>query len=257
MRKWVFIGSAAAHHWFPSFREPHDIDVLSPVKVTSEKPSDLFVDTSWHDVAREIIDRSSSVFADPNILLTLKMSHASWPIFPAKTLSDIIFFKKAGILPINELIDPLKKVWTDEYGYRQVKMAVANEQFFADAVNRKIGHDTLHELLAFGAVPMHCKIRKDQTSPLCSKELFEALSFSEQIDCVLEEASVIAVERFNLSHSSRPSAVKIAFWKALQALATRLTTGWFNWFVIQNIDVIFDRRDIMTLHILNKLKGTQ
>ena len=109
---WLIIGSTATYHWFPDARKPSDIDLLSKAKISGNVSTECVVDSHWHDAAQLVIDKSKDkVFADPDLLFTLKVSHANWDIKWDKTMFDIHFLKQKGAKLDMEVWTALTKVW--------------------------------------------------------------------------------------------------------------------------------------------------
>lgn len=243
MKNCLIIGSVAARHWFADFnRVPLDIDLLSPQKtgnpiLCEPLPTGKYcIDVQWHDAGEFLIDiNHDSVFLDPELLLTLKVSHAHWDVKWKKTMYDIHFLRNIKKLQINhEAYDRLFAVWSVIHGEKKVHMNKSMDEFFDDNVKRKYDHDKLHELIAFGRRPMHELIRTNEKTVLCSEELFSALSYEMQLRTALEEILVVAIERSNLSRESSWSVVRSAVSNAHFRLVTSMTTGWFARFLILN-----------------------
>ena len=64
------------------------------------------------------------------------------------------------------------------------------------------------------------------------KELWEKFTHQEKMMCVVEETTVIALERFLIP--GREKYATAAYMKALQKVCTSLTSGWFRDFTIWN-----------------------
>lgn len=243
---WLIIGSVAAKHWFPDARDPKDIDILTPAKISGNLSTVCVVDTQWHDAAEYLISiNKNSTFADPDVLYTLKVSHAQWNIKWDKTMYDITFLKNKGCVLIPELHQRLVPVWAVIHGKKHVKMSKPMTEFFKDAVVRKYDHEQLHDLVAFCGRPMHERLRLDHDTAWCSKELFFQMSFDDQCLCVLEEMMATAIERGELTAESKMSQKLSAVAKAFFQLATSMTTGWFALFLIENQrTLLFERRNL-------------
>lgn len=232
--RWIIIGSTAACHWYPDWRQPKDLDLLTPAKISGNHSEFCVVDAQWHDLADELIARSThKVFADPLLLHTLKVSHAYWDIHWDKTMFDIHMFQQKGAGFDQELHDRLVTMWTSVHGAKKVNMAQTVDTFWNDAVLRRYDHEWLHRQVAFHGAPLHERVRPDLTSTWVSRELFDALPFELQCDLALEEILTTAIERADLmlqsSKSERLSAVKRAHF----LLCTSMTKGWFAQFLVQ------------------------
>lgn len=255
--KWLITGSVAAHHWFPEvWTKASDVDFLSPVKIKSSV--DLHIDAQWHDVCAEIIERNSDeVFVDPDMLFTIKFSHAEWDIKWQKTMIDIWKFQKQGCVLHHDIIPRLKEVWKKVHGPKRVNLKQPVSEFFShDVVQRTYPHESVHEAVKFHSHPMHEMIRPDPTSVWCDVKLFEGLSFENQLRCAMEEIMVTAIERRKLTSQSGKSDIWAAITFAHRQLVVSMTTGWFNNFLILNAPIILSRekRDIMTHQIKNAIE---
>lgn len=233
------------NHWWPTSRPSKgDLDVMTEVNLMSSKPSAFNIESHWTPVSQEMIDFNiDQNFLDPDLLLTLKISHAQWDIHWEKTILDVDFMIKNGAQVHQEFHDRLVQHWATIHYNKKISMDKSNEEFFTDAVHRKIDHDELHKLVAFNEVPMHEKIRLDPNSPLCNKNLFEGLSQIEREQCAAEEIMVIALERY--IPDSRNSSVRIGLSKARKQLVTRMTKGWFCQFLVENGTKIVHSKDVV------------
>lgn len=233
---WLIIGSVATYHWFPDAREPKDLDILSET-VVKQLP---VLDTQWHEVANKIITLNKDpVFADPDVLYTLKVSHAQWNINWEKTVFDIIFLKEKGCKLLPELHAELVTGWESVHGKKSVKMNESVEEFFKSYVKRKFNHEKVHESVAYYGNPMHEKIRPNLDNVWCSSEMFFNLPKDMQYATGKEELLVTAIERFNLTSKSTKTQCLVALQKAYKLLCTSMTKGWFALFLIENYKQIF------------------
>lgn len=256
---WLIIGSVATYHWFPDAREPSDIDLLTEATISGNKSRVCVVDSQWHYVAQELIDASTDkVFLDPDLLFTLKVSHAEWDIKWQKTMFDIQFLKSKGCKLNFRFLRKLQEVWKQVHGKKHVNMSQPMESFFNDAVSRAYDHEYLHELVAFNERPMHEKLRPDVGTAWCSQERFDLLSDEEQFETALEELMAVAIERSQLTTASRKSEKSIAMSKAYHKLVTSMTTGWFALFLILNRqEILHERKDKWMIKLNAALKILQ
>jgi hypothetical protein len=255
MKNTLIIGSVATYHWFPDFREPDDIDILSKIVITKSKPSDTSnIEVKWFDLCEDIIAQNNDkVFATPDTLLTLKVSHAAWNIHHAKTMSDIAFLQNKGAVLNHELYQKLFKHWETIHGTKdKINLKQDNTEFFTKYVKREFDHDWLHEQVSYPDNPMHKKIRPDISSAFCSKDMWEKLSYEDQLKCAWEEMLVIAIERYKFLEASKKSEMRIALNKAINNLITTMTKGWFNLFLILNNRKIQRRIIIEDLTLLRE-----
>ena len=245
---WLITGSVAAKHWFNDFRNPKDIDLLTPASIKTSDSAECIVDAGWHSAAELIISKNKDkVFCEPNILYTLKVSHAEWDVHWEKTIFDVCFFKEKGCVLDEELYEALIPVWKEKHGKKKVNLNQTLDKFFTSYVDRTFDHEMLHELAAFNKRPMHEKFRPDLSKAWCSKEMFFALPLEQQYEAALEEIIVIAIERAKftgpVSHISLLSATSHAYKK----LVTTMCTGWFAKFLIMNRNELLKERKIKLL----------
>lgn len=116
------------------------------------------------------------------------------------------------------------------------------KDFFDDAVEKKYDHDWVHQLVAYDQEPMYLKLQRDKSSAWCDKDLWSQLSIIQQTQCVVEEATVIAIERYLVPTNWRYPK-KLAFIKSVDRVCTTLCSGWFRDFAIDNYPKIIDMYD--------------
>lgn len=226
----LIYGSTAIKHWFPDFREPKDIDYISKEPF---KNSHL-VEYYWIEEFQYLLDNNiDSKYIDPDLIYTIKLSHASWDIRFDKHIKDILFLRDKGCQLNMKFYKMLYKRWEIIHGKKKVNFSGTNDEFFTQKVTRAIPHDELHELVAFYNRPLHESIRINQDKPKPSFELFNQLSHSDQLKCALEEIWVIALERYILP---KQYSLKRAKYTAMKDLITKMSKGWFNIFLIDNFD---------------------
>lgn len=257
MKQWIIIGSTAAKHWFPDWREPKDLDLLTPTTVKTGDQRVLYIDAKWHRLAETLIERSSSrTFLDANLLFTLKVSHAYWNIHWDKTMYDIWQFQHRGCLLDLELHDELVKLWAEVHGAKQVNMRQGTDTFWDDAVKRRHDHEWLHQQVAFRGRPLHERVRPDPSSVWVDRALFNQLPLDLKYDLVLEELLVTAIERFNLSAASSRLDIMRAVKGAHFKLCTSMTKGWFAQFtVLSSYTLLSVQRDRWYNHLTTVLSN--
>lgn len=233
MSNWRIIGSTALHHWFPGYRIPVDIDVLTPAKISGNDPHLCIVDTHWHGLADTLIRINvDPVFLDADLLFTLKVSHAHWNIKWEKTIADIRFMQSEGCKLNEEIYLQLLPIWATVHRPKQINLNQTNSTFFADKVSRRFDHDEIHQFVKFNGVPMHEKIRPDLSSARCCKKLFDKLTQDQQVQCALEEILTVAIERGQLWNAVKTSEKTTAVFAAYKSLCVTMTSGWFAKYLI-------------------------
>ena len=244
-RKFLIIGSVALSHWLELNRPPGDIDIMSrnlPFQ-PSPCPSRLLLENTWFDKASEYMleNNKNDVFLDLNFLFTLKVSHAAWDIKWEKTMLHIHLMQKAGAFIDFDLLKLLRTHWEKVHSKKRVMMNKMNEEFFADAVVRKIPHDELHEIVAAPDRPANEKMRDNLGSPLFGSKLWIESSSRDKMKCAVEETAVIALERYVDFSNYKKSHLLQAISKAFKNLVTSMTYGDFNIFLIMNAQEIKNR----------------
>lgn len=243
---WLIIGSTAGYHWFgDQWRKPKDLDILTRKDISGLHGGECQVDAKWHELAEEVIDRSTDkVFADPRILYTLKLSHAHWDIHWDKTMFDLNKFWEWGIDPHEDLYERLVSMWNTIHKPKKVNLNQPMTTFFNDAVKRKYDHEWLHELVASPGRPMHERIRPDPLLVWCDKNLFQALTPEQQVRTVHEELLVTAIERFDLTEEASKVDRIRAVNSAYKTLCTSMTKGWFARFMIEHhVTILYKRKE--------------
>ncbi len=220
----MIFGSTALRYWYPNSRQPRDLDIAT--QSTSNSPS---VEHHWVPSFSNL--QSIDGYVVPSHLMTIKLAHLSYDINWDKHMHDFVFLQNKGVTPDYDLLPLLQRDFANYHGTKRVNLNKSLDKFFTPTVTRRYNHDELHELLAHYDRPLHERIRPDLSKAYCSRDLFFSLSTTDQWLCALEEAYVIAYERF-LSRSYMPfNHAKAA---ALKLMITNLTSGWFNQFLIEN-----------------------
>ena len=228
MKNIMLIGSKAAKIHFPDFpREPHDTDYISENEIDK-------ADCHYCEGFEYILKKYPNLdVAPPEVLYTLKLSHAFWDVWWDKTMFDICFYQSKNISIDEELFAILYKDCEKRYGKKKAYLAKSNEDFFTDSVERIYVHDDIHEAIAYGNEPLYKKIKKDQSKASTSHDLFLALSDEEKLNLCREEIYVTALERILIPKDfhKHPFA---AFKESAKMLITSMSKGWFPKFIVQN-----------------------
>jgi hypothetical protein len=227
----LIIGSTAAKHHYPEFREPADLDIATLDYKNNTRGIEMKpIAPLLHYLADNSLDLD---IATPEILYTLKLSHAEWNIHWGKTMADIKFFQEKNIRVIPELYKSLFKHWEEVHGKKNVTLDKPKEKFFTPGVKRVIDHDTLHSIMAYYDKPLYQTILKDDQEVLTDYNKFILLSHENQIKLAREEIYVIALERYAIPFNMKVPK-KAAYFFSCRDLVTRMTKGWFPKFIINN-----------------------
>jgi|TARA_B110000902_G_C14157081_1_gene531824 hypothetical protein len=247
----IIYGSYAIAHWFPDYyKEPFDIDIVVYDKalynqsiIDELKLTNLPIEITNEDEAyffKEFEDMTEDGYLNPTGLLTVKMSHAMYNYNLDKTVNDIIFLQKKGVTYNLDKLNMLRTHWKSRYANFREKMdfSLPANEFFNSEVQRYVEHDELHDALKLSDIPAYQKILENDTTVKVSKEKFNKLTHEEQIATFIEEISVLACER----HYHKLDA-KTAFITAGGEFLTRMTSGWYNIFLLDNIQQVFSFAD--------------
>jgi hypothetical protein len=188
--KELIIGSTAIKHYYPDFsREPKDVDIVVLEQKSREGVKEYLVNPV-------ILKYQNSGYLNPNLLLSLKISHLFWDINWEKHLFDVQFLLGKGCKYDLSLISELKFFW-DSFlpKIRRSNLEMNKEQFFTNGVNETTEqHDYLHTLL--NPTPAYTKILKEGCEVELDESKWKNLSFDEKHDVVFEETSVMSWERY-------------------------------------------------------------
>lgn len=91
-----------------------------------------------------------------------------------------------------------------------------------------------------------------QSKVIIEKSLFQNLDYQNQLNCIKEEAMVIALERYLIPKISKDQ--ETSYTSALIRICTSLTKNWFRQFVIDNYPrlSILDKDLLLIAHNLTK-----
>lgn len=123
------------------------------------------------------------------------------------------------------------------------KLNVAKDSFFEEAEFKIFDHDTVHQGVALGPVPAYTLMQDGEV--WCSKAKWAGLDYDQQVQCVVEEASVLALERSVIPALFLNKPYRGATWAyktALSKICTTITSGWFREFAIENYNAAVARQ---------------
>lgn len=234
----VVIGSTALELFNYNRKEPADLDIFTDNKERVNSGDDChYVPTKILSLM-STIEMDGVVYATPDTIYTIKLSHAVYPIHWHKTKLDILWLKSKQCKVIWSLYTELIEWWKQEHGNKEFLSLNKNkDSFFDDAVECPIDHDYLHELVAYPNKPVYTKCLKDNEEVLIDKIKFDRMSFEDQVRMFREEIAVIALERWKLNPNiKRRISWYQAYMFSLEKTVTRLTKGWASRFIVENLD---------------------
>jgi len=246
--KMMLVGSKALLHHFPTMRrKSHDTDYFT----TDESKVGVDGDIEIHYVPESVIPYTDVISA--NDLFTLKISHAVRDINFKKHFNDIKFMIKHGCQVNKPLLKRLVPFWEELHGERRMpNFDKKNEEFFKDKVERGMSHDELHHHFMYGEQPMYMSIKRDMAKASVEVDMFHELSEEDKHKIILEEAFVIAYERF-VGKDRRKYPPRYAYSLALEALITRLFPVEISIYALEHFfDYDVKYKDF--IGFLNKLK---
>jgi hypothetical protein len=167
--------------------------------------------------------------ADLDMLLALKLSHRYKKDSPhfLKTMEDIHLLRAAGATT-SGLEEFMKLRELETYGYKHPNLKRTKKQFFADdAIQYVYDHDSIHETIAWLEKPAYRFFSIDGQEVLSSKEKFYALPELVRMLAVVEESTVLALERSQIPFRGKVDPKK-SFDIALMKVCTSITSGWFR-----------------------------
>lgn len=243
----LIVGSAAAKHHIPTWREPKDLDVFSPSETL--QGADRFwhedFEAIWPSRPAGLLQPRTDRYATVDELYTIKMSHIYWRLKNGswqKHKGDLILLKEAGAKLIPDLHTALYKVWEKEYGKKIIDLNQDKVSFFGDAVRRKYDHDSVHYSVSYFPHPMYTHFLKDGEEVAMDMKEVWAAPFDDQVRLFREEIYATALERKVIPSNYTVSPLS-AYQYALQLTVTNLTKGRSARFIAENLD-IFDRPDV-------------
>ena len=204
---------------------------------------ELLVDLVKND--KETLETSFGSIPSLSILWVIKDSHrykkfdtnagaaAFW-----KTAIDWHMMKRAGaeMKPEYEAFSKLRQ--QESYAaQKHPKLNVSKESFFSDnGLDDTIvwDHDSIHISVAPNGIPAYTLYAKDNEPVLSDKNKFFACPRSVQLDGVVQEASVLAIERSKIPHKDTWTD-RQAWMYALAKVSSTVCSGWFRKFSADNI----------------------
>jgi hypothetical protein len=184
----------------------------------------------------ETLDTPFGKIPNLDLLFSLKSSHKYlknsnhfW-----KTLKDYHILKHYGakIRPEYQTFYELREKET--YTYKHPKLNQSKNKFFSnDNVNYLYDHDSIHRSVAIGEKPAYKYYLKNNAEVQCDKKKFFELPEQIRINGVIEEVSVLAIERA-LVPKPKEWTAHSAWMYSFSKVCTSITSGWFREFAYDN-----------------------
>lgn len=179
-----------------------------------------------------------------DVLFTLKHSHRHLKNSPHfwKNLFDYHRMKDLGAKLVHT--DWLKQREKETYTYAHPRLNQDKKAFFADDnIKYVYDHDSIHEAVARGDRPAYRSFQKDGAEVQSDKAKFFACDRTVQINSVLEESAVLAIERSLVPYPG-VLTTKQAWHFAFSKVCTSIASGWWRAFAYDNaIEILKAFRD--------------
>jgi hypothetical protein len=182
------------------------------------------------------IESSFGLIPSLDLLFTLKSSHKYLKNSPHfwKNLKDYHLMKNLGAKVRPEYKDFLKMREKETYTYLHPKLNQNKKDFFADdGLTYTYDHDDIHKAVALYDRPAYTYYMKDGEQVFSDKEKFFACPREIQLAGVLEESSVLAIERSLVPHPGVMTPEQ-AWHFAYGKVCSSITSGWFREFGYDN-----------------------
>lgn len=263
-------------------RKCHDVDIICYAEdITVETTGDEYIRSTIIDGVKyeflladsqqslKMILANKDSLSPEEIYYILKAGHIhisgrrqeNWE----KHMFDYSILRKMVVFgPLDEYIKLHRKTTDERVSQRTPRLiGVTKSEFFDDNVRKYIDHDLIHEEVAYDSVPAYTKMQIEDGTVGCHKELWNRMSLEEKLQCVSEEASVIAIERWRLPHIIDDIPGKpmyLAYKWALYRICTTLCSGWFRQFALDHYyDVLNmyneDKLQLNLTNVLNKIEN--
>lgn len=184
---------------------------------------------------------NETIVAPLEVLFSIKKSHRFIPRQWEKHIRDYHLLKQ--LVDKDVLPEVTKQRVKETPKHKTPSLQKTKDEFFQDDVsNHVFVHDDIHLVMAHREKPMYEYIKISPERVTCDKNKFFALSFHDQMRCVLEEAYVIALERAiipMLFEGKKLATAETAMQWSLMRICTTLTGGWFREFAVENYPAIW------------------
>lgn len=246
----ILIGSRAAYINGVRYREPVDFDFIAteeeamrmignnPFERTADKLTAKLGETHFefdlaggsNDLLRELVQDGS--VPDLDLLFTIKKAHRYKKDSPHfwKTLADYHCMKAMGAVVRPEYEEFYKTRQAESYAaQKHPKLNTTKDAFFTDIYT--YDHDSIHDAVALQDQPAY---RYFLQGPVwTSKELFNQQPRQLQLNSVIEESCVLAIERSLVPHPGVKTPLEA--WRfAVSKVCSSIASGWWREFAYEN-----------------------
>ncbi len=168
-------------------------------------------------------------------LYTLKLSHRYLRNSPhfRKTMQDIQLMRDAGAEIQFHMLDWFRRRELETYDYGHPSLNVKKGDFFkGDGIDYVYDHDSIHKAMKHQEFPAYTYFKSGEVK--VSKAMFDNMDYKLQLNSVLEESYVLALERSQIPYPD--TAPKRSFLIALEKVCTSITSGWWREFAWEHYD---------------------
>lgn len=260
----ILIGSRAAQRRGVNYRAPKDSDYVcteaEALRLIGNNPHEIEGNRITTKLGEshfefEIIQPGTSsellsnlvgnrewelVVPDLDLLFTIKKCHRFkkdsahfW-----KTLADYHYMKAKGARVRSEYEEFYRKRSAESYAaQKHPKLNTDKSKFFAEdqGVIYTYDHDSIHEAIALQDRPAYTYFQQGEV--WTSKELFNQQPYQIQLNSVIEESAVLAIERSLVPFPNVKTPLEA--WRfALSKVCSSIASGWWREFAYENALVV-------------------
>ncbi len=188
---------------------------------------------------KDTFETSFGLVPNLDILYTLKSSHKHRKNSPYfwKNLRDYHRMKGAGATVRPEYQAFLKLREKETYTYAHPNLMQGKKDFFDASVQYTYDHDSIHRAVALQDRPAYTYFAKENEEVFSSKTKFYEQSREIQLNSVVEESAVLAIERSLVPFPGKMTP-KDAWLYALSKVCTSIASGWWRAFAYDNAPAI-------------------
>jgi len=239
--------SSLAHHYV----FPRTLEGIVEIHVPKEGTAHHRVLMATYDKCRDVCGFSVSIAPLP-VLAALKKAHLIQPHKWSRHIEQYVSIKQLlnvdVFRPKDFGVAELYKLHRKEIlacAKAHPKLNVRKGEFFGEGERYNIfDHDTVHKAVALGDVPAYTLMKDGEV--WCSRAKWREMSEDDRLRCLLEEASVLALERSIIPalflKGQAFMGSEWAFKMALQKICTTITSGFFRDYSIEHYQQAVDNR---------------
>ncbi len=211
---------------------PCEFDLITP-----GSSNELLNDLVKGDV--DTFETSFGLVPNLDLLFTLKASHRYKKSSPHfwKNLRDYHRMKGAGAKVRPEYVDFMKLREKETYTYAHPNLMQGKKDFFDPSVQYTYDHDSIHRAVALQDRPAYTFFAKENEEVFSSKTKFYQQSRQIQLNSVVEESAVLAIERSLVPFPGKLTP-KNAWLFAVSKVMTSIASGWWREFAYENAPAI-------------------